>query len=394
MFRKEDLPSKWEIKKLSEICDVRDGTHDSPKYKNEGYPLITSKNVTNGFIDFSEVNLISKEDYDKVNKRSYVDDGDVLMPMIGTIGNPVIVKKERDFAIKNVALIKFTASDVSNKYIKLFLESIHFKHYIKRINRGGTQKFISLKDIRNFPVILPPLKTQNKIVEIMEKAEKLKEWRAEADKLADEYLKSIFLEMFGDPVKNGNSWKITNLKEIASFDKKSIKAELIDENSNYIGLEHLESGTGKILEISSAKSAGLKSNKYLFDDNCVLYGKLRPYLNKVALPTFEGVCSTDILPIKPKEEKSNKYFIKSLLSLDYYVKKATEQSTGANLPRISPKALENFKVYFPPIELQNQFAKIVQLFEEIKNYQSQSKQEIDNLFNALMQKAFKGELVC
>ncbi len=67
------------------------------------------------------------------------------MPMIGTIGNPIIVKKEREFAIKNVALIKFTVSDVSNKYIKQFLESIHFKHYIKRINRGGTQKFISLK---------------------------------------------------------------------------------------------------------------------------------------------------------------------------------------------------------------------------------------------------------
>src|SRR5262249_7974376 len=75
---------------LGEVCDVRDGTHDSPKYVREGYPLITSKNLKNGFIDFTSVNLISREDLDAINKRSKVDAGDILMPMIGTIGNPVI----------------------------------------------------------------------------------------------------------------------------------------------------------------------------------------------------------------------------------------------------------------------------------------------------------------
>jgi hypothetical protein len=72
---------------LGEVCDVRDGTHDSPKYVPEGYPLITSKKLKDGFIDFTGVNLISREDLDAVNKRSKVDAGDLLMPMIGTIGN-------------------------------------------------------------------------------------------------------------------------------------------------------------------------------------------------------------------------------------------------------------------------------------------------------------------
>lgn len=94
---------------MGQICDVRDGTHDSPKFVQDGFPLVTSKNIKNGTIILDDVNFISKEDYDKINQRSKVDKGDILMPMIGTIGNPAIVDVEPTFAIKNVALIKFSA---------------------------------------------------------------------------------------------------------------------------------------------------------------------------------------------------------------------------------------------------------------------------------------------
>ena len=97
----------WEFTPLSKLCDVRDGTHDSPQYLESGYPLLTSKNFTSGEVDFTDCNFISQEDFDKINQRSKVDVGDIVMPMIGTIGSPVIVNTERQFAIKNVALIKF-----------------------------------------------------------------------------------------------------------------------------------------------------------------------------------------------------------------------------------------------------------------------------------------------
>lgn len=162
-------PKKWSMEPLGEICDVRDGTHDSPKYLGQGYPLITSKNVKNGFIDFSDVNYISKIDYIKINKRSKVDLGDIIMPMIGTIGNPIIVEEERPFAIKNVALIKFTKTSISKRYILALLKSHYFKHCTKDINRGGTQKFISLGDIRSLPVPVPPIDLQNRFAEIVKK---------------------------------------------------------------------------------------------------------------------------------------------------------------------------------------------------------------------------------
>ena len=86
-----DIDHSWDVVELNNICDVRDGTHNSPKYVNEGYPLVTSKNVINGSISFEKVNFINQKDFEDINKRSKVDIGDILMPMIGTIGRPTIV---------------------------------------------------------------------------------------------------------------------------------------------------------------------------------------------------------------------------------------------------------------------------------------------------------------
>ena len=141
------------IEALGELCDVRDGTHDSPKYVAEGFPLITSRNIVDGKIDASTANYINEEDYMEICKRSRVDHGDILMPMIGTIGNPVIVKElTPKFAIKNVALIKFKSNSPSNIYINAFLKSRHFYKYVNKLSRGGTQKFLGLGDIRKLPI--------------------------------------------------------------------------------------------------------------------------------------------------------------------------------------------------------------------------------------------------
>ena len=159
-----DIEKKFKLYKLSDICDVRDGTHDSPEYimNDKRFPLITSKNLKEGKIDFN-----------RINKRSKVDVGDILMPMIGTIGNPIIVKTERSFSIKNLALIKFNNSQVKNIFLKFLLLSDFFYTIMSQKNKGGTQKFLSLNDIRNFLLPVPPIELQNKFAERVEKIEKL-----------------------------------------------------------------------------------------------------------------------------------------------------------------------------------------------------------------------------
>ncbi len=168
-------PMRWEKKLLGDLCDVRDGTHDSPKYYDRGYPLLTSKNVTGGKIDLTGCSYISEEDYTKINKRSKVDMGDIIMPMIGTVGKPVIVNIEPNFAIKNVALIKFNnISDVDNVYVKTLLEFDYFDSSVFSKIRGGTQKFIALGDIRKLEILLPTIERQQRFREFVKQIDKLK----------------------------------------------------------------------------------------------------------------------------------------------------------------------------------------------------------------------------
>lgn len=168
-------PMRWKKSLLGEVCDVRDGTHDTPKYYESGYPLVTSKNVTSGKIDIRDCSYICEEDFVKINERSKVDIGDIIMPMIGTVGKPVIVTIEPNFAIKNVALIKFNdASSVDNIYVKTLLESEYFDRSVLSKIRGGTQKFIALGDIRRLEILLPTIDKQKEFREFVEQVDQLK----------------------------------------------------------------------------------------------------------------------------------------------------------------------------------------------------------------------------
>ena len=141
-----DIPKDWEWCRLISYLDVRDGTHDSPKYYNQGVPFVTSKNLKHGGIDFSSCNFISEDDHKKFSERSCVDDGDILFAMIGSIGNPVIVRKDREFSIKNVALFKRYINEATcNKYIYYYLEYIQSD--LKKIASGGVQSFIGLNTL-------------------------------------------------------------------------------------------------------------------------------------------------------------------------------------------------------------------------------------------------------
>ena len=172
-LNKNDM--SWQFSPLGEICDVRDGTHESPKYVSDSkYRLLTSKNFTKGYVDFSEVNYISEEDFHEINKRSLVESGDIVMPMIGTIGSPVIVGRDANFAIKNVALIKFSGSSYSSIFIKYVFDSEYFQTIVSSNDRGSNRKFVTLDDLRTFPVPIVDRKLQDTFADYAQTCDKLK----------------------------------------------------------------------------------------------------------------------------------------------------------------------------------------------------------------------------
>ena len=162
----------WEQQKLEDISDVRDGTHDSPVYQDEGHPFVTSKNVKNGYINFDGIQYISDYDFFEINKRSKVDINDILMGMIGTIGNLALIRTEPNFAIKNVALIKDT-KHVSYLYLYHYLKSSNIERQLIFGMDGGTQKFVSLKKIRELKIQIPDDDEQIKLGTFMESLDNL-----------------------------------------------------------------------------------------------------------------------------------------------------------------------------------------------------------------------------
>lgn len=170
-----EIPPSWKWVRLGDCYDVRDGTHDTPKYVSTGVPLVTSKNLSNGMLDLSNVKFISLEDAKKIDERSKVDRNDILFAMIGTIGNPVIVDVEPNFCIKNMALIKYNKFMDTNYILYLLIKA---QDDMKKEAQGAVQSFVSLSFIRNFPIPLPPLAEQKRIVakvnELMQYCEKLK----------------------------------------------------------------------------------------------------------------------------------------------------------------------------------------------------------------------------
>ena len=185
----------WEEKTLYEITDVRDGTHDSPKYIASGYPLITSKNLTkDGKLDFSDISYISEQDFNEINKRSKVHIGDILFGMIGTIGKPVLIKED-NFAIKNVALIKNNQNNI-NKYLVHYLQSDNILRQFYVEIAGGTQKFIALGVIRNLIIKLPCQEEQEKITKVLSKMDELIEEKKELLSDWQQFKKGLLQQMF------------------------------------------------------------------------------------------------------------------------------------------------------------------------------------------------------
>lgn len=178
-------PHGWAWCRLQQAFDVRDGTHDSPKFLTAGIPFLTSKNIYGGKLDLTDLKFISESDHIEFSKRSKVDQNDILFAMIGSIGNPVVVNTDIDFSFKNMALFKYFSKELSSpEFLKIFLSVIATD--MKAKAAGGVQSFVALGTIRNQPIALPPLREQRRIVkkvdEIAALCDSLKNQLAESRK--------------------------------------------------------------------------------------------------------------------------------------------------------------------------------------------------------------------
>lgn len=378
---------KWENATLNEVCDVRDGTHDSPKYYNIGFPLITSKNITKGFIDFSETNLISEEDYIQVNKRSYVDNGDILLSMIGTVGVPVLVDKKIDFAIKNVGLIKFTKSkNVLNHYLLCVLQSAPFQNKIQAKSSGTAQKFISLGLIRNLEIPLPPLEEQKQIAALFQSIETAMEQVDGQEKnllnLKNKLLKDLFSEkkQFGNLLKE-KDFETIKFEKVATNISERVEPKKT-ELTTYVGLEHLDADNLKIERTGTPDDViGTKLKIYKGD---IIFGKRRAYLRKVAISHFDGIASAHSMILRANETHIEKEFLPYFMQSDAFMSRAVQISEGSLSPTIKNKTLAVQEFILPKKEKQKELVLVFKQFDTTLQQLKQQKLTLKHLKQKLL----------
>lgn len=190
------VPEGWCVVVSGEEIDVRDGTHDSPKKSDHGYPLVTSKNLTSGRLDLTDTYLISPKDYEEVNKRSNVNKGDILLTMIGTLGIPCLVStNDVNFAIKNVGLFRTSETPQLKNYFFELLKSKGMQQFLDSRAAGTTQKYLSLKVLRNIFFIIPCCKVltefNTQAYSLENKIQQNDEQNAELAKLRDTLLPKL-----------------------------------------------------------------------------------------------------------------------------------------------------------------------------------------------------------
>ena len=391
-----ELPESREWCKFQASMDVRDGTHDSPKYTQEGYPLITSKDFKNGQFDFSKTRYISEVDYKNIIKRSKVDIGDILYSMIGgNIGSMIYIQHDNyfDMAIKNVALFKpYQNSDISTKYIAYFLES-KIKEY-QAIAIGGAQPFVGLDIFRNTLVPLPPLAEQHRIITEIEKwlalIDQIEQGKVDLQTIIKQTKSKILdLAIHGKlvpqdpndepaikllkrinpdftPCDNGHKWKLPQSWCWAKgrqifLPMKSTKPH--NDEFLYIDIDSIDNKRqiiNKIKRIKTANAPSLASRYTQKGD--VVFSMVRPYLRNIAKGSVDGcIASTGFYVCSPIDDLNSEYCYYLMIS-DYVVTGLNQFMKGDNSPSINKSHIDEWLFPLPPFPEQQ---RIVQKIEKL-----------------------------
>ncbi|MBS3084276.1 restriction endonuclease subunit S [Candidatus Pacearchaeota archaeon] len=394
---------EWKEVVLSEFAKCLNGfAFKSEKFNDEkkGIPLIRIRNLFNG----------KSETYysGEYVKEYLVNQGDFLIGMDGEF-KIFEWKSEKALLNQRVSKLLFDKEKITPKYI-FYLINQKLKE-IEDKTPFVTVKHISSKQIESIKIPLPfrnghpDLETQKQIVSILEKAEQLKEKRKQAIKLLDEYVKSVFNEMFGDPSINPKKWSIKTIQEVALDKKGSIrmgpfgsqlkKHELVTEGvkvlwiENIVGNKFNPGGTKYITEEKYEQLKGFTINK----GNLLI--TMMGTIGRVEIVPDIGkaIISSHLLKIEVNNKICDPIYLKKIIMSPFVQNQFKDASHGAIMSGLNGGIIKSTKIPLPPLPLQQTFASIVEHVEKLKEKQNKSLQEIEQLFNALMQKAFNGELV-
>ena len=379
--------------RLGDVCSFFSGT---------GFPNAYQGQKT-GKYPFYKVGDISKNvllgNRELISSDNYIDD-DTVQAIKGTVLPPktVVFAKIGEALRLNRRAITNCCCLVDNNamgiladntvldelYFYYFMCSVDLQHYCESTTVPSVRK----TRIAEIEIPLPSLEEQRRIAAVLDKVSDLiAKRRAQLDKL-DLLVKARFVEMFGDFKLNTKKWPISSFDEFAIIDGNMTTDYEKYADYPHIGIDSIEKETGTLKGYRTVAEDGVISGKYVFTSKHIIYSKIRPNLNKVALPSFDGVCSADAYPILPIEGKCDRIFLAYNMRSQFFLDYILQFCNRTNLPKVNRKEVAGFRTPLPPIELQDNFADFVVQIDKSKLTIQQSLDKLETLKKALMQQYF------
>lgn len=364
--------------KLPDICNIQYGfPFDSAQFStNTGVPLIRIRDVVRGYSETYTTEVYSEE--------YIVNNGDLLIGMDGEFN---IARWNGGRALLNQRVCRLIPKRTIDKGYLFYFMPQALKH-IEDKTPFATVKHLSAKQLNTIIIPLPSLEEQQHIATVLDKLCNLISLRKQQLTKLDELVKARFVEMFGDLKRNNMNWPSRIFADFAIIDTTMVHD--FEKYSDYphIGIDSIEKETGKLLDYRLVKEDSIISGKYLFTPKHIIYSKIRPNLNKVALPDFTGVCSADAYPILPKEGTCNREFLAYTLRSSFFLEYILAFSNRTNLPKVNKQQVEGFCCPIPDWELQEKFASF---YRQVNGHKLTIQQSLDKLAvlkKSLMQEYF------
>ena len=404
------VPGNWCWVYLKGVVkEIKNGTTIKQDKSGNGYSVTRIESLQNQTIDFDRLGTIVNKELIKAS--DWYNAGDIALSHINSaehVGKTAVITEAMLPLVHGMNLLRLRFRKVvDSKFFQYYSQTYQYKEDIlARINMAVNQVSINQKQLASLEFPLPPLPEQQRIVDRIESLfAKLDEVKEKAQAVVDGYedrKAAILHKAFtGELTANWreekgisiSSWKEVSIGEVLmSVKDKYDPLQGKKLNKPYIGLEHIEKGKGIV---KKGNSADVKSLKTLFSAGDLLYGKLRPYLDKHDIASFDGLCSTDILVYRAKGNNSAR-FVNYLMGKTEFIEYANSRSKGINLPRTSEKEISSYRFQLPTSEEQK---RIVQIIDELMNteadvrYAAQSVlDQIDTMKKSILARAFRGEL--
>jgi type I restriction enzyme S subunit len=391
--------------KLNDICDlITCGVAARPEYVEEGVPFLSSKNVKEDRFILNHYNFVSREDYQRLTKYSKPEKGDILYTRVGSFGEAAVINFDMDFAIfVSLTLIKPKRDVVHERYLMHYLNSPRIRNLANNSTSGIGVQNLNVKAVRNFPISLPPLPVQERIAAILDAADALRQKDQALLKKYDDLTQSLFLDMFGDPVSNKRNFESSIIENecVVKGGKRVPKGETLVSIKSpypYIKAGNIKNGkvTLKNLEyLTPAIREKLK--RYIVNSGDVVITVVGANIGDIGvvpkeLDNANLTENANKLLIKDKNRLTNTYLSYSLRS-DFIQRQITQKTMAVGVPKLALFRINQLELLIPPISVQREFALQIELIEKQKEQIQANIKKSEDLFQSLLQKAFKGELV-